>query len=1100
MNSRVAIAAARPVPATRAAASEKAGRGGRRGARHGSASRRRRWGSFVLASICGMQGIALAAPVDFKRAPPPGFAQHASVGVDRPLLFRGRVYDDVVWVMAFQEQRAVLATPSIRSLRRVLTSAGFDAASVEAFLVRPHFDLGETMCLALAESPQTCVEVTLREPPAAGKVVAAPAAGAEAAPPAAQPLELHVEERSAQLVSHLTADELSLVGVSNLYAGGDSGGNGTGMTYTLGTTHRGVLSRESVRFEYDFAATTQSSGSAAASNHAGASTYRNAPSATRIFYNTLAAGVQRAEGTAYAGLFRGASGGQAFGLGSFNFFARPAQLGLAWQSTNNNLSSAGLNRRVRLLLATPSYVRILANGVQLHEAQLPAGDQWVTFSGFSGPFVQVIVRDATGAERQQRLEVQEAPDPRQEQVGPAPDRHLWYVDAGKVLDATGFDNRTLQTTDIYQASAIYSYLGELAAMSISGQTVNRRVRAGAAVTDRNYFWRASGVVGDQGERGFNAGLTPQLGDLRAGLTLTDYRPPVASGIVAPACVASGNYFCFSSHPGGYRSWGLTAGYRDVPLTVGALYAKDGGRSASTEYNAAWTTPLRPFGPGTLLMGLATYNPSTSTSSVMLTLILPLSADFGAGLVTAGYSTDLKGSHDYSAGYSRAFDPATSQYLRTVSTNVQVSQPGSGQVTQAGNAYLTSQLGPVSNSLSVSSSSGGTNAVNTSFQAHLGASPAGVAFARDGQGVPVTDLFQPGGMAAVTVINRSQEPQTVNVGVQRVEIEPNSNVLIPVNEGYLRDVSVTPGPVANAGEVQAGRLLYKGNIKSVTIEEGFWVIARFTERSPQGGASERVLPVRFTYKRPGEKLERLYASAKDEALLYEFKENGDRVERFITVDGSSQEYRCWADVAQMPKAGDVAGYKEFVYACEPLAGDARQAEHAAAPAATPAGGAPKTRSEAAATTAESAPRPAPVSESVSEPMPPSANVSPSPTAASTAAAAAPQAEVRAAVDAWAGAWQAKRLDAYFAAYGSAFEPSGERTRAAWEEARRQRILSKAGISVRLSDVDIVVGEAYATVTFVQHYAAKGGFSERSRKRLLLAPENGRWLIVRETQLP
>jgi ketosteroid isomerase-like protein len=100
-----------------------------------------------------------------------------------------------------------------------------------------------------------------------------------------------------------------------------------------------------------------------------------------------------------------------------------------------------------------------------------------------------------------------------------------------------------------------------------------------------------------------------------------------------------------------------------------------------------------------------------------------------------------------------------------------------------------------------------------------------------------------------------------------------------------------------------------------------------------------------------------------------------------------------------------------------------------------------------------------------------------------------------VNAWAAAWAAKDMGAYLGAYGRDFDPPGKLSRAAWEEERRQRILSKSRISVKLSDVSISVRGNTASAKFRQDYVANE-LSANSRKTLDLVKSGERWLIVRE----
>lgn len=159
--------------------------------------------------------------------------------------------------------------------------------------------------------------------------------------------------------------------------------------------------------------------------------------------------------------------------------------------------------------------------------------------------------------------------------------------------------------------------------------------------------------------------------------------------------------------------------------------------------------------------------------------------------------------------------------------------------------------------------------------------------------------------------------------------------------------------------------------------------------------------------------------------------------------------------------------------------------AAAPAATAVAKAPAAAAPAPATAPAAAPAaPAAVAKS---PAP-----APAPAVAS---GGNPAREVEAAVNAWARAWAAKDMAGYLGAYGREFDPPGNLSRKAWEEERRDRIVGKSRISVRLSDVSVNVNGDKATAKFRQAYSADG-LNISGRKTLELRKVGDRWLIVRE----
>ncbi|ATU68571.1 DUF4440 domain-containing protein [Piscinibacter gummiphilus] len=140
-----------------------------------------------------------------------------------------------------------------------------------------------------------------------------------------------------------------------------------------------------------------------------------------------------------------------------------------------------------------------------------------------------------------------------------------------------------------------------------------------------------------------------------------------------------------------------------------------------------------------------------------------------------------------------------------------------------------------------------------------------------------------------------------------------------------------------------------------------------------------------------------------------------------------------------------------------------------------------------------PAPAPAAKPAAKPVEPP-QAAPAPAPAPKPAAATDTQAPRAAALAWAEAWSRKDMNGYFAAYTRDF--SGGKTRKAWEEERRARILGKRSISVVLTDFDIDVKGDRATVEFRQAYRADT-LKVSSRKRLDMVRVSGQWLIQKES---
>jgi len=135
-----------------------------------------------------------------------------------------------------------------------------------------------------------------------------------------------------------------------------------------------------------------------------------------------------------------------------------------------------------------------------------------------------------------------------------------------------------------------------------------------------------------------------------------------------------------------------------------------------------------------------------------------------------------------------------------------------------------------------------------------------------------------------------------------------------------------------------------------------------------------------------------------------------------------------------------------------------------------------------------------------------NAKPVATAASASAGSSPSTPVvtltdamktvEAEVLAWASAWSNKDIAAYLKAYGPQFTPPAGLSRSAWEKDRRNKIMGKANISVKLSDIKVTINGDKAVVNFHQAYKANK-LAVSSRKVLDLQKSNTRWLITRES---
>ena len=178
---------------------------------------------------------------------------------------------------------------------------------------------------------------------------------------------------------------------------------------------------------------------------------------------------------------------------------------------------------------------------------------------------------------------------------------------------------------------------------------------------------------------------------------------------------------------------------------------------------------------------------------------------------------------------------------------------------------------------------------------------------------------------------------------------------------------------------------------------------------------------------------------------------------------------------------------------PVAAAAATAK-APAPAPTPA---PAVAAKAPAPAPVPAPTPAPVVVAKAPAATaPTTSAAPTAVAASPAPTASAAHEIELAVQAWAAAWSSKDVPGYLAAYGKDFDPPGKQSRKAWEEERRNRIVGKSRINVKVSDLAVNVAGTKATAKFKQAYSADT-LNVTSRKTLDLQKVGDRWTIVRES---
>lgn len=101
-----------------------------------------------------------------------------------------------------------------------------------------------------------------------------------------------------------------------------------------------------------------------------------------------------------------------------------------------------------------------------------------------------------------------------------------------------------------------------------------------------------------------------------------------------------------------------------------------------------------------------------------------------------------------------------------------------------------------------------------------------------------------------------------------------------------------------------------------------------------------------------------------------------------------------------------------------------------------------------------------------------------------------------VDGWAKAWSSQKVPAYLGFYGKAFQPPKGESRSSWEASRKDRINRPKSIDVDVDSPKVKFNDdGRAVVTFTQHYRSDS-LKSSTGKTLVLAKNNGKWLIVEE----
>ena len=143
-----------------------------------------------------------------------------------------------------------------------------------------------------------------------------------------------------------------------------------------------------------------------------------------------------------------------------------------------------------------------------------------------------------------------------------------------------------------------------------------------------------------------------------------------------------------------------------------------------------------------------------------------------------------------------------------------------------------------------------------------------------------------------------------------------------------------------------------------------------------------------------------------------------------------------------------------------------------------------------------PKPEPKPEVKPEPKPAKVVEASKPAEAPKAADNVESDDVLRAVNGWAKAWAGQKVPVYLGYYGKAFQPPKGESRSSWEASRKDRISRPKSIDVSVDAPKIKFNDdGRAVVSFTQHYRSDS-LKTSTGKTLVLAKNNGKWLIVEE----
>lgn len=97
--------------------------------------------------------------------------------------------------------------------------------------------------------------------------------------------------------------------------------------------------------------------------------------------------------------------------------------------------------------------------------------------------------------------------------------------------------------------------------------------------------------------------------------------------------------------------------------------------------------------------------------------------------------------------------------------------------------------------------------------------------------------------------------------------------------------------------------------------------------------------------------------------------------------------------------------------------------------------------------------------------------------------------------WIKAWEAQKINSYLSFYSKDFKDS-KRPRKSWEAQRRKAFGSSSGVSIEVSDIQILRADDAVEMSFIQIYKSDR-ISDVGKKVLIWKNEGDRWKIVKES---